>query len=329
MVTRLRACPRRRARCVPRALDDPSGRGAVAEPADPGLPRGPDGAAMLEAPAPRTAAGVPESVGGVEIEFGSRRHARRHRRHHHPRYMIDMTRDVPQRDTLMTAAAAAILQARVANNLRDNPAIRCLPLGVPRLDWSTHPLRIVQTPGLVLVLYESQHCPDKSSPTAGACPRIRSRPGSATRWAGGKATRWSCRPRARRPDVARRHRPPAQRGDAPHRAVHEAERRTTRHRGDDRQPACGPRGRSPYTQRQSLQVDGELHRVHLQREPRGEPAADAAEAIASRAATARAGQGRRSAALQLRREAAGRVHVDCRRRARNSRVAQSIARAMA
>ncbi len=73
-----------------------------------------------------------------------------------PRYMIDMTRDVPQRDTLMTPAAAAIHQARVANNLRDNPAIRCLPLGVPRLDSYTHPFKIVQTPGLVLVLYESQ-----------------------------------------------------------------------------------------------------------------------------------------------------------------------------
>jgi hypothetical protein len=122
----------------------------------PGIPRGQDGAPNLAAPAPRTAAGVPDlsgvwksdadpdgTRGGIEGILS-------------PRYMIDMTRDVPQRATLMTPAAAAIHQARVANNLRDNPAIRCLPLGVPRLDSYTHPFKIVQTPGLVLVLYESQ-----------------------------------------------------------------------------------------------------------------------------------------------------------------------------
>ena len=121
-----------------------------------GIPRGPDGAATLDAPAPRTAAGVPDlsgvwksdsdpdgTRGGIEGIIA-------------PRYMIDMTRDMPQRDTLMTPAAAAIHRERVANQLRDNPAIRCLPLGVPRLDSYTHPFKIVQTPGLVLVLYESQ-----------------------------------------------------------------------------------------------------------------------------------------------------------------------------
>ncbi len=122
----------------------------------PGVPRDASGTPNLRAAAPRTPAGTPDLSGvwksdsdpdgirgGIEGIIA-------------PRYMIDMTRDVPQLATLMTPAAAAIHQARVANNLRDNPAIRCLPLGVPRLDSYTHPFKIVQTPGLVIVLYESQ-----------------------------------------------------------------------------------------------------------------------------------------------------------------------------
>ena len=34
--------------------------------------------------------------------------------------------------------------------------IRCLPAGMPRLDAYTHPYKIVQTPELIVVLYESQ-----------------------------------------------------------------------------------------------------------------------------------------------------------------------------
>jgi hypothetical protein len=52
--------------------------------------------------------------------------------------------------------AEALYKQRAANRLRDNPMIRCLPAGVPRLDAYTHPYKIVQTPELIVVLYESQ-----------------------------------------------------------------------------------------------------------------------------------------------------------------------------
>jgi hypothetical protein len=52
--------------------------------------------------------------------------------------------------------AAELFRQRQANKMRDNPMIRCLPAGIPRLDAYSHPYKIVQTPDLMVVLYESQ-----------------------------------------------------------------------------------------------------------------------------------------------------------------------------
>ena len=45
------------------------------------------------------------------------------------------------------AIGGEIYKERRDNLLRDNPLIRCLPAGVPRLDAYTHPYKIIQTPG--------------------------------------------------------------------------------------------------------------------------------------------------------------------------------------
>ena len=39
---------------------------------------------------------------------------------------------------------------------RDSPSLRCLPLGVPWLDTYTHPFKIVQTAGVMVIWDESQ-----------------------------------------------------------------------------------------------------------------------------------------------------------------------------
>jgi hypothetical protein len=41
------------------------------------------------------------------------------------------------------------------NEFLDNPQIRCLPAGVPRIYALTQPYKIVQTPDLVIMLYEN------------------------------------------------------------------------------------------------------------------------------------------------------------------------------
>jgi hypothetical protein len=119
------------------------------------IPRTADGNPNLSAPAPRTADGKPDlsgiwqptsdpndPAGGIEGIVG-------------PKYLINIFRDL-KGDVPFQPWAAELYKQRQANKMRDNPMIRCLPAGVPRLDAYTHPYKIVQTPGLIVILYESQ-----------------------------------------------------------------------------------------------------------------------------------------------------------------------------
>ena len=121
----------------------------------PGLPRTSDGTPNLTAPPPRTPdgrvdlSGVWEAMpdpggkpGGIEGIVA-------------PRYLQDVTRDAPARATLMLPWADALYKARAANQFLDNPQVRCLPSGVPRVHALTLPYKIVQQPELVVLLYES------------------------------------------------------------------------------------------------------------------------------------------------------------------------------
>jgi hypothetical protein len=119
------------------------------------LPRSADGKPDLRAATPRAADGKPDlsgvwkpapdafdKAGGVEGIVG-------------PRYLIDITRDLKPEEVPFQPWAEALYKQRNANFRRDNPLIRCLPAGVPRLDAYTHPYKIVQTPELVVVMYEA------------------------------------------------------------------------------------------------------------------------------------------------------------------------------
>ncbi len=121
----------------------------------PGIPRAPDGTPDLSARTPRTSDGKPDLsglwvaekdpagvAGGIEGIVA-------------PKYMINITRDLKPGDVPFTPQAAALYKERAANLFKDNPLVRCLPAGVPRLNAYTHPYKIVQTPGLIVVLYES------------------------------------------------------------------------------------------------------------------------------------------------------------------------------
>jgi len=121
----------------------------------PRLPRNVDGTPNLTAQAPRTAdnrvdlsgvwAPLPDpggKPGGIEGIVA-------------PRYLQDATRDAPDRATLMLPWADALYKARAANEFLDNPQIRCLPAGVPRIYALTQPYKIVQTVDLVIMLYEN------------------------------------------------------------------------------------------------------------------------------------------------------------------------------
>ncbi len=119
------------------------------------IPRRADGTPNLSAPAPRTATGnvdlsgiwqptadPKDPAGGIEGITA-------------PKYQINIMRDL-NGAVPFQPWAAALYQQRQANKLRDNPMIQCLPAGVPRLDAYIHPYKIVQTPDLIVILYESQ-----------------------------------------------------------------------------------------------------------------------------------------------------------------------------
>ena len=120
-----------------------------------GLPRGRDGKPTLSAPPLRTANGKSDLSGIWEPEADPTGRPGGIEGIVAPRYLIDITRDLNPSDVPFTPWAATIYQERHATSGTGNPLIRCLPAGVPRLDAYTHPYKIVQTPALIVILYEA------------------------------------------------------------------------------------------------------------------------------------------------------------------------------
>jgi len=109
----------------------------------PGIPRTADGRADLNAPAPRTADGKPTLAGLWRPTRGLIEHITRGMKPGEP---------VP-----FQPWAEALFKTRVANNAKDDPTSNCIVGGVPRSDFVPYPFKIVETPGLVMILYEAVH----------------------------------------------------------------------------------------------------------------------------------------------------------------------------
>jgi len=105
----------------------------------PGVPRTPDGKPDLSAPAPRSADGKPDLSGVWRI---------------HKSYLLNAAPDLKPEDIQPWAAT---VYKRSADNFRnDTDGINCLPPG-PKTSTSVgSPVKIVQTPNLVIFLYEYQ-----------------------------------------------------------------------------------------------------------------------------------------------------------------------------
>lgn len=117
----------------------------------PGIPRLPDGKPNFSAPAPRTADGKPDLTGiwqagqaGAAGQYG---------------YDYNVAQDLPA--DAVTPWARNVRQQRVQDFRKDSPLAHCLPVSVPFLDFRGLS-RIVQTPGLIVVLYESPNSPHRT-----------------------------------------------------------------------------------------------------------------------------------------------------------------------
>src|SRR5712691_11524042 len=118
----------------------------------PGVPRLPNGKANLAAPAPKTLDGKPD-LSGVWRSGGSR-----------PRFDYDIAPTFKPED--FQPWAEDLRLKRVQDFRKDSPLAQCLPVSLPFLN-SRGLARIVQTPGLIVVLHESPNSPHRTIFTDG------------------------------------------------------------------------------------------------------------------------------------------------------------------
>jgi hypothetical protein len=57
----------------------------------------------------------------------------------------------------LTPWAADMKKARMANEMKDNPDANCMPMGLTQFHMQPQPRKIVQTPKLIVILYESNY----------------------------------------------------------------------------------------------------------------------------------------------------------------------------
>ena len=107
----------------------------------PGIPRTPDGKPNLSAPAPRAPDGKTD-LSGIWLASRAR---------------FDLSQSLKPGDVVpFRPEGKAIFDERRAHNSKDDPSARCLPTGLPVRATLATPLKIVQTPALTVILYESR-----------------------------------------------------------------------------------------------------------------------------------------------------------------------------
>ena len=117
----------------------------------PGTPRLPDGKPNLAAPAPRAADGRPDLSGIWAAEcaiYGRDSCFSRS-------LFFNLAKDLKSEDVQMTPWAAQIQAQRESRNHVDDPYGYCLPPGTPRINFGGGPFRILQTPAMTALLYET------------------------------------------------------------------------------------------------------------------------------------------------------------------------------
>ena len=130
----------------------------------PGTPRTKDGKPNLSAKAPRLA-GKPDLSGVWQVEPEAKGEIERmlggalkiglvpgDEIDTFSKYFFNILADFKPEEAPLRPEAIAIMRNRPQN--AETPDQRCLPLGVPRAELISFPFKIVQTPGLIVMMYE-------------------------------------------------------------------------------------------------------------------------------------------------------------------------------
>lgn len=107
------------------------------------MPRTPDGKVDMKAPPRRTADGKVD-LSGFWMPGDSVRH------------LLNLAVDLKPEDIPLQPWAATLYKERIDNNGIDHPGARCLPSGIPEKNNIPDGLKVVQTPDLLIFLYESR-----------------------------------------------------------------------------------------------------------------------------------------------------------------------------
>ena len=71
----------------------------------------------------------------------------------------------------LTPWAAGVKKQRMATEMKDNPDANCMPMGITQFHMQPQPRKIIQTPKLIVILYEANYGQRTSTWTAGRLPK--------------------------------------------------------------------------------------------------------------------------------------------------------------
>jgi hypothetical protein len=124
----------------------------------PGVPKNADGSPNLTAPAPRTADGKPDLSGVWRGAGGFGRQGTPAPPPDPASPPVATFRDVAANikgGAPLQPWAAEVLKKRNADNSKDNPEAHCLPMGIVQFHTQGAPRKFVQTPEVLVILYEA------------------------------------------------------------------------------------------------------------------------------------------------------------------------------
>jgi hypothetical protein len=144
------------------AADPSSARAQWLNHPTPGIPRNSDGKPNFSAPTPRTADGKPDLSGLWQTDAAPPELLKRlipeatNGAGEEPlsQYFINIFADFKPDDVPLRPAAAALFRQRAQDFSKESPLSHCLPEGMPIVEMSPAPYKIVRTPGVTLMLYE-------------------------------------------------------------------------------------------------------------------------------------------------------------------------------
>ena len=107
----------------------------------PGIPRTADGKVNMTAPAPRTADGKPDLTGTWDPD---------------PKFVRNLAVDLKPGEVRMQPWAEKLYNERKTGALSgEEPDANCLPQGVPKIDAAPAPWKVMEFPGVIVILYEA------------------------------------------------------------------------------------------------------------------------------------------------------------------------------